>query len=162
MRPRSLLFFFFPPSLFLKVSPPMWSNLLVFRSWEMQIIWGEKRQRDGEKLGQREKIRCRCGNAMRQMREGEMRGNKGRQEERHYTHDLRGFCLHGCDVTHRQSTFWSGRSMRIQGFFWGGGFNLTSFVAHDPVSFCSWLYRSGTHTCTNTHMLVSVLDFLLQ
>lgn len=41
--------------------------------------------------------------------ERETRGNKGRQEERHYSNDFRGFCLHGCDVTHRQSMFWSER-----------------------------------------------------
>lgn len=38
-------------------------------------------------------------------RERETRGNKGRQEERHYSNDLRGFCLRGCDVTHQQSMF---------------------------------------------------------
>lgn len=35
----------------------------------------------------------------------EMRGNKERQEERHYSNDLKGVCLHGCDVTRQQSMF---------------------------------------------------------
>lgn len=87
-----------------------------------------------------------------------MRGNKGRQEERHYSNDLRGFCLHGCDVTHQQSMFRSERSTLMRCF---EKKTLTSFVAHDRVR----LARGSTvvaHTCTNTRMLVSVLAFLLQ
>lgn len=101
-------FFLFPPSLFLKVSCPTWKNLLVFRSWEMQIIWGGKRQRDGEKRGQKKKNETQMWK-YNETDERETRGNKGRQEERHYSNDFRGFCLHGCDVTHRQSMFWSER-----------------------------------------------------
>lgn len=162
-------FFFFPPSRSLKVSPPTWQNLLVFRSWEMQITCGEKRQGDRERERGWDRRKWDADVEIHRDRwerdrgrERETRGNKGRQEERHYSDDLRGFCLHGCDVTHQQSMFWSERSTRMQGF---------KKKTKTLLPLCPWscearsrIYRSGTHThtCTNTHMLVSVLDFLLQ
>lgn len=54
----------------------------------MQIICEATRQRDEERLGQKKMRRC-YENTIRQMRE--MRRNKGRQEERHYSNDLKGF-----------------------------------------------------------------------
>lgn len=82
----------------------------------MQIICGEERQRDGVREARTEKEKKKNEMLMWKYnetdererdrgRERETRGNKGRQEERHYSNDLRGFCLRGCDVTHQQSMF---------------------------------------------------------
>lgn len=99
------------------------------------------------------KMRCWCGNTTRQMRERdvgkkwEMRGNKERQEERHYSNDLKGVCLHGCDVTRQQSMFWSERSTRTRGLF----LNFT-FIAGDRVRLArGFTVVSHTHTHVQTH-----------
>lgn len=99
------------------------------------------------------KMRCWCGNTTRQMRERdvgkkwEMRGNKERQEERHYSNDLKGVCLDGCDVTRQQSMFWSERSTRTRGLF----LNFT-FIAGDRVRLArGFTIVSHTHTHVQTH-----------
>lgn len=95
--------------------------------------------------------------------ERETGGNKGRHEERHYSNDLRGFCLHGCDVTHQQSMFWSERLTHTWRAYFTKKINKSHLLLCSwSCEVRSWIYCSGTHTCTNTHMLVSVLDFLLQ
>lgn len=76
----------------------------------MQIICEEERQRDEERLGRGGKNEMLMWK-YNETDEGETEGRRGRREEiqgdeeRRYSDDLRGFCLHGCDVTRQQSMF---------------------------------------------------------
>lgn len=90
--------------------------LVFFRPLEMQIIHGEgedgedggRGREGGEDRQKNEMLMWKYNETDERETEGrkrETRGNRGRQEGRHYSNDLRGFCLCGCDVTHRQSMF---------------------------------------------------------
>lgn len=79
-------------------------GLSVFR--DANYMWREKIERWREARTEKNEMLMWKYN---ETDERETGGNKGRQEERHYSNDLRGFCLHGCDVMHQQSMFWSER-----------------------------------------------------